>query len=143
KLDRFVQRLIRYAPGSGYPDTDQLVYDIKQSLTDAMDDDFNISDTMASLFEFAGKLSVPLSLGQLTERERDTVLDVLTRIDEVLGIMNFEEERLGKEALRLLEEREVARMRGDWKASDEIRKELLGMGIEISDTVRGVMWRLK
>lgn len=143
KLDRFVQRLIRYAPGTGYQDTDQLVYDIKQSFTDAMDDDFNISDTMASLFEFVGKLSVPLSLGQLTERERDTVLDVLTRIDEVLGIMNFEEERLGKEALRLLEEREVARMRGDWKASDEIRKELLGMGIEISDTVRGVMWRLK
>jgi cysteinyl-tRNA synthetase len=108
-----------------------------------MDDDFNISDTMASLFEFVGKVSIPLSLGQLSERERDNVLDVLKRIDDVLGVMNFEEETLSEDALRLLEERTRARRTGDWKASDEIRKKLLGMGIEISDTAHGVTWRLK
>ena len=122
KLDRFIQRLIRYTPGIGYPDTDQFVYDIKQRFSDAMDDDFNISDTIASLFEFVGKVSIPVSLGQLSDRERDNVLDVLTRINEVLGVMNFEEETLSEEALRLLEEREALRKKGDWKASDEIRK---------------------
>ncbi len=143
KLDRFIQRLIRYTPGSGYPDTDQFVYEIKQRFSDAMDDDFNISDTMASLFEFVGKVSIPLSLGQLSEREKDNVLAILARIDEVLGVMNFEEETLSDDALRLLEEREASRRRGDWNASDEIRKRLLGMGIEISDTTSGVTWRLK
>jgi cysteinyl-tRNA synthetase len=143
KLDRFIQRLIRYTAGSGYPDADQLVYDIKQRFSDAMDDDFNISDTMASLFEFVGKVTIPLSLGQLSERERDNVLDVLKRIDDVLGVMNFEEETLSEDALRLLEERARARRIGDWKASDEIRKKLLGMGIEISDSAHGVTWRLK
>ena len=143
KLDRFIQRLIRYTPGKGYPDTDQFVYDIKQRFSDAMDDDFNISDTIASLFEFVGKVSIPLSLGQLSDRERDNVLDVLTRINEVLGVMNFEEETLSEEALRLLEEREALRKKGDWKASDEIRKKLLGMGIEISDTAHGVIWSLE
>jgi cysteinyl-tRNA synthetase len=143
KLDRFIQRLMRYTAGGGYPDADQLVYDIKQRFSDAMDDDFNISDTMASLFEFVGKVSIPLSLGQLSERERDNVLDVLKRIDDVLGVMNFEEETLSEDALRLLEERERARRIGDWKASDEIRKKLLGMGIEISDSAHGVTWRLK
>ena len=143
KLDRFIQRLIRYTPGKGYPDTDQFVYDIKQRFSDAMDDDFNISDTIASLFEFVGKVSIPLSLGQLSDRERDNVLDVITRINEVLGVMNFEEETLSEEALRLLEEREALRKKGDWKASDEIRKKLLGMGIEISDTAHGVIWSLE
>jgi cysteinyl-tRNA synthetase len=143
KLDRFIQRLIRYSAGSGYPDTDQIVYDIKQRFSDAMDDDFNISDAMASLFEFVRKVSAPLSLGHLSERERDTVLEVLTRIDEVLGVMSFKEESLSEDALCLLEEREKSRERGDWKASDEIRKKLLEMGIEISDTVGGVTWRLK
>jgi cysteinyl-tRNA synthetase len=108
-----------------------------------MDDDFNISDTMASLFEFVGKVSVALSLGQLSERERDNVLDVLARIDEVLVVMSFEEETLSEDALRLLEEREASRKRGDWKNSDEIRQKLLGMGIQISDTARGATWRLK
>ena len=143
KLDRFIQRLIRYTPGLGYPDTDQFVYDIKQRFSDAMDDDFNISDTIASLFEFVGKVSIPVSMGHLSDRERDNVLDILTRINEVLGVMNFEEERLSEEALRLLEEREASRKKGDWKASDEIRKRLLGMGIEISDTAHGVTWSLK
>jgi cysteinyl-tRNA synthetase len=143
KLDRFIQRLIRYTPGSGYPDTDQFVYEIKQRFSDAMDDDFNISDTMASLFEFVGKVSIPLSLGHLSEREKDNVLAILAKIDEVLGVMNFEEETLSDDALRLLEEREASRKRGDWNASDEIRKRLLGMGIEISDTTSGVTWRLK
>jgi cysteinyl-tRNA synthetase len=50
---------------------------------------------------------------------------------------------LSEDALRLVEEREASRKRGDWKASDEIRKKLLGMGIEISDTAHGVTWRLK
>jgi cysteinyl-tRNA synthetase len=143
KLDRFIQRLIRCTPGSGYPDTDQFVYEIRQRFSDAMDDDFNISDTMASLFEFVGKVSIPLSLGQLSEREKDNVLAILARIDEVLGVMNFEEETLSDDVLRLLEEREASRKRGDWNASDEIRKRLLGMGIEISDTPSGVTWRLK
>jgi cysteinyl-tRNA synthetase len=143
KLDRFIQRLIRYTPGEGYPEADQLVYDIKQRFSDAMDDDFNISDTMASLFEFTGKVSIALSLGQLGRRERDNVLDILKRIDAVLGVMNFEEETLNEDALGLLEERARARRTGDWKASDEIRKKLFEMGIEISDTAHGVTWRLK
>ena len=43
----------------------------------------------------------------------------------------------------VLEEREALRRMGDWKTSDEIRKKLLDMGIEISDTAHGVTWRLK
>jgi cysteinyl-tRNA synthetase len=143
KLDRFIQRLIRYTPGGGYPDADQLVYDVKQRFADAMDDDFNVSDTMASLFEFIGKVSIPLSSGHLSKEERDNVLDVLRKIDAVLGVMNFEEETLNDDVLRLLEERAHARRVGDWKTSDEIRKKLLEMGIEISDTTHGVTWRLK
>ncbi|HET6462124.1 MAG TPA: cysteine--tRNA ligase [Syntrophales bacterium] len=143
KLDRFVQRLIRHDPGQGFPDTDQLVYDLKQRFSDAMDDDFNISDTMAALFDFVGKIGVPLSGGQLNEKERDSVLELLKKLDSVLGVMSFEEETLSEEALRLLDDREAARRAGDWKTSDEIRKRLLTMGIEVSDTAGGVTWRLK
>jgi cysteinyl-tRNA synthetase len=108
-----------------------------------MDDDFNISDTMAAVFDFVGKIGVPLSRGQLNEKERDSILDVLKRLDAVLGVMSFEEETLSEEAQRLLGDRKAARRAGDWKTSDEIRNRLLAMGIEVSDTASGVAWRLK
>jgi cysteinyl-tRNA synthetase len=143
KLDRFIQQLIHYTPGDGYPDTDQLIYDIKQRFSDAMDDDFNISGALAALFEFVRQIRIPLSRWCLNEKERNDVLDVLKRIDSVLGIMNFTEEPLSEEALKLLKEREVLKASGDWEASDEIRKKLAGMGIEVSDTASGMIWRLK
>ena len=143
KLDRFIQRLIRFAPGNGYPDADQLIYDVKQGFSSAMDDDFNISGALASLFEFVGKISSSVSQGQLSDKERDNVLDVMKNIDTVLGVMNFTDETLSEEALLLLEERKVLRKAGNWKASDEIREKLLDLGIEVSDTAQGMTWRAK
>lgn len=143
KLDRFVQQLINFIPGNGYQDIDQRIYDVKLRFSDAMDDDFNMSGALAALFEFVREINVPLSRGQLTTKERDDVLDIMKKIDAVLGIINFHEETLGKEALRLLEEREVLRRAGNWKASDVIRNKLLDMGIEVSDTTQGMTWRLK
>jgi cysteinyl-tRNA synthetase len=143
RLNRFIQRLIRFTPGRGYADTDQLIYDVKHGFSSAMDDDFNISGALASLFEFVGRISTTLSQGQLNEKERDDVLEVMKKIDTVLGVMNFTEETLSEEALQLLEERKVLRRTGNWKASDEIRDKLLEMGIEVSDTAQGMKWRIK
>jgi len=143
KLNGFIQRLIRFTPGEGYPDTDQLIYDVKQGFNGAMDDDFNISGGLASLFEFVRKISVALSRSQLNTMERDHVLDMMKKIDTVLGVMSFSEEAISDEALQLMRERELLRKQGNWDASDEIRRKLLAMGIEVSDVPEGMTWRLK
>jgi cysteinyl-tRNA synthetase len=143
KLDGFVQRLIRFTPGNGYPDTDQLIYDVKQGFVSAMDDDFNIAGALATLFGFINRVGLPLANGQFSEPERDSILDTLKALDSVLGIMNFEEEQLGEEASLLLQERKRLRKEGHWEEADLIRIQLARMGVEISDTPDGVVWRLK
>jgi len=143
KLDGFVQRLIRFTPGDGYPDTDQLIYDVKQDFAGAIDDDFNISGALASLFGFVNRVGFPLANGQFSEPERNRILDTVKGLDSVLGIMNFEEEQLGEEARLLLQERKVLRKEGHWEEADRIRIRLAGMGVEISDTPDGAVWRLK
>jgi cysteinyl-tRNA synthetase len=57
--------------------------------------------------------------------------------------MNFEEEVIGEDVWKLLQEREALRLAGQWKESDDIRDRLLSMGIEVSDTPEGMVWRLK
>ena len=133
-LNGFIQRLIRFTPGEGYPDADQFIYDVKQGFAGAMDDDFNISGALASIFEFVKKVNLPLAGGQLNEKEQDKILQVMQGIDSVLGIMDFDEEAVSDDVKRLLKEREEFRMAGNWKESDRIRKELEEMGIVVMDT---------
>ena len=143
KLNGLIQRLVRYRPGVGFPDTDQCIYNVNQSFTNAMDDDLNISGALASLFEFVKKISIPVSRSRLNAKERDEVLDMMKKIDAVLGVMDFREEIVNEEVRRLLRERESLRQAGQWQASDGIRDKLLSMGIEVSDTPGGMVWRLK
>ncbi|MDO9528665.1 MAG: cysteine--tRNA ligase [Syntrophales bacterium] len=133
-LNNFIQRLIRFTPGKGYPDVDQFIYDVKQGFAEAMDDDFNISGALASIFEFVKKVNPPLAKGQLNKKERDKILEVMQGIDSALGIMDFEEETISDDIKKLLKEREEFRRAGNWKESDRIRKELEELGVVVMDT---------
>jgi len=105
-----------------------------------MDDDFCISAALAELFEFVNKVNPVLSKGLLSEAERDRVLDLMRKIDSVLGVMDFEEERIGEEARSLIAQREAARRRSDYGESDRLRDRLAEMGILVQDTPSGTIW---
>jgi len=141
KLNHFIQRLIRFTSGEGFPDTDQWIYDVKQGFASALDDDLNISGALASLFDFINKVSVPLARGHFNQRERDRVLEVMTGLDSVLGIMHFEEETIGIEVLKLLDERASMRKEQRWQEADAIRGKLTALGIDVYDTPQGSFWR--
>ena len=141
KLNEFIQRLIHFTPGAGCPDTDQFVYDLRHRFAEAMDDDLNISAALAVLFGFVKRVSAPLARSAFSEKERDKILEVLKTIDSVLAVMDFEEEMLGDEARRLIEERSELRRTRRWKEADEIRDRLLEMGIVIQDGPTGTTWK--
>ncbi|MCU0614976.1 MAG: cysteine--tRNA ligase [Desulfobacterales bacterium] len=143
KLNGFIQRLLRYRSGAGFSDTDQLIYDVNQSFIAAMDDDLNISAALASLFEFVRKVSLPLSQARLNQKDKDSILSTMKKMDDVLGVMSFAEEVISDEVWKMLREREALRQTGQWKASDDIRNRLLAAGVEVSDTAEGMVWRLK
>jgi cysteinyl-tRNA synthetase len=141
RLDNFIQRLIKYVPGAGTGDEiDQLIYDLKQGFMTSMDDDLNVSGALAAVFAFVKAVNPALSEHRPDEREQRAILDVMRTIDDVLGVMNFEERHLDKDVERLLEDRNRARDRKDWKESDRIREELSKRGIMVQDTPEGTVW---
>lgn len=139
KLDGFIQRLIRFTPGSGYADTARFIEEVQEGFNTAMDDDLNISGALAALFNFVKKIG--MALGKLSETERDDVLSFIQGVDAVLGIMNFAPETIDDDALRLIEERRILRQKAQWSRADEIRKQLSERGIEILDTPGGSTWK--
>lgn len=141
RLNGFIQRLIRLTPGKGYAETDQLIYSVNRDFTEAMDDDFNISNALAAVFEFVKKVNAPLAEGLLDQRERDKILETMTRLNSVIGIMDFQEEKLSERAQELLDRRNAARAARDWTESDRLRDELQALGIAVLDTPQGTIWK--
>lgn len=143
RINGFIQRLLRSPDGAGYADTDQLLYALKKQFSEAMDDDLNISGALAVLFDFVKRVNPPSVKGLLHAGEKEDVLEAMRKIDSVLGVMTFQEQNLAPEASRLLQAREDFRKKANWEVADQLRKQLLAMGIEVHDTPEGMTWTLK
>ncbi|MBW1800517.1 MAG: cysteine--tRNA ligase, partial [Deltaproteobacteria bacterium] len=140
-LDQFVQKFYRCPAGAHHPDMDQVVYDLRQKFTESMDDDFNMAPALAALFEFTRHINRTMDKGGLSESDRQKISEVLKTIDAVIGVMDLEVPAPEEEIESLIQEREAARQAKDWSSADHIRDRLMEMGIEVTDTREGTIWR--
>lgn len=106
----------------------------KGTFFEAMSDDLNTSKALAFVWEFLKTQNTPATKLELI-KYADTIL--------ALDLLKEEQQELPKEALALIEERQLARKNKDFKKSDEIRAKLEQMGILIKDTPQGPKWSLK
>jgi len=108
-----------------------------------MDDDLDINTALASLFNFVREVNRLIDQNKLSKEEAEKVRKLMLNFDKVLGVIGEEEkeEELPKEIMELIQKREEARKRKDWKTADEIREKLRQMGIILEDTPKGVKWR--
>ncbi len=133
RLDECVRFLGRVEDGRPYPDLDQLIYDLKTGFADAMDDDLHVSSAMATIFHIVRKINRLIVQKKLDKAGTRRIIDAFKRIDVVLNIFEFEQRLQDSEVKRLIQEREEARRRKDWKLADQIRKRLTSMGVEVRD----------
>ena len=119
---------------------DQAVYAMKHKFTESMDDDFNIAPALAALFQFTSRMNQIMDQRGLSFADREKAMEALSQIDSVLGIMHLEPGPVEKEVEEIIRNREEARKTGNWDTADSLRKRLLEMGIEVSDTKQGTVW---
>jgi cysteinyl-tRNA synthetase len=137
RLDEGVRKL-KAASGNGTITKE--LKEAQESFEKAMDDDLNISEALAAVFGLL-KTTNTLSGGQLSAGEASKALDFLQDVNRVLAVMNFEEESLPAELADLIKKREELRKKKMFKESDEIRKKLLELGIQLDDSPNGVTWK--
>ncbi len=107
----------------------------------AMDDDCNTADAVSAIFELV-KLSNVTASNDSTTVYIHKLHETITKLADVLGIITeHEEESLAAEVEALIEARQNARKEKDFAKADEIRNQLLAMGIELKDTREGVKWK--
>ncbi|MFH1434853.1 MAG: cysteine--tRNA ligase [Pseudomonadota bacterium] len=119
--------------------------ELRQSFSEAMDDDLNISAALASVFNFIRKANRLADRSGISAGMAAQALAVFSGIDEVLGIMTAGGEQPGRQETSEIEElvrkREEARAARQWQEADALRDRLLLKGVIVEDTPGGPRWR--
>jgi cysteinyl-tRNA synthetase len=110
-----------------------------------MDDDLNTALALAAVFDLIKAGNIALDRNELGTENRTGIEEWFATIDRRLGIFGAAESSGSDDAPieALIAARNQARAEREFSRADEVRQELLDMGIVIEDTREGTRWRRK
>lgn len=120
----------------------------QKTRTSLSSDKLELLDSLRTKFSeaLANDLQIPQAVAAVWEMLKSNIpstdkLDLLDSFDQVLGLKLNEviEEKIPDEILQLAKQREGIRKSGDFKKSDEFRKEIEKKGYIIEDTNKGTI----
>lgn len=150
------------APLAPAPESFQkAVQEADDKIAEALDDDFNTAEVMARIFEVVrqfnnlcrgpGKMTPEKiaasevflhwvkNKGSVMALFQEPPAEYLIRLDDML----LERKQLDRKQIDAkVTARTQARQNKDYKTSDQIRDELVGMGIQLRDTAEGTEWEV-
>ena len=142
RLDALVGALSAYRePGPDDSSLPETLAAARAAFGAALDDDLNISEALAALFDFVREVNRRIEARGLSTDDAGRALHLLRDLDQVLGVLSDPADELQPEILAILDRRSAARSAKDWVASDRLRDELLARGIAVEDTRDGQRWR--
>ena len=109
--------------------------------TSAVNDDLNIPKAFAALFDLVRETNAHLANQTIDQSSNQAILAVFRKMDEVLGVIFFENEKksveIPAEIQALLDQRAAARASKNWAESDRLRDEIAAKGWLVKDSKEG------
>ncbi|WXG46485.1 MAG: cysteine--tRNA ligase [Candidatus Atabeyarchaeum deiterrae] len=145
-LEKQVEELSNEKQGEDVSSYEHGAAEIERRYIEAMDNDFNTPEAVVA-FQDLVKLGNKALTSGADKSSLTLILETLRRLSLVFGLSSIgaevekTETELPDEARKLIEEREEARKKKNWKKSDDIRAQLGKMGIVIEDTAKGTSWK--
>jgi cysteinyl-tRNA synthetase len=140
RLDEFAVRLGAITPRPDPPPQGGRETEVMERWDDALRDDLNLPAAVGHLFEFIKTFNTRLESGKATPEERASAMAMLQHANRILDVIEFPG-LVDAEVEPLIAERQAARDRRDFARADEIRQQLLRMGIQLDDTKDGTRWK--
>ena len=122
-------------------EVDLMIKRAEKSFEQAMDDDLNVSEALAVIFEFVREINKKMETG-IGKKNAENALSLMQDFNKVLGVIDFDEDAgISREHLEMIELREKLRKEGKFAEADEIREKLRLEGIRLDDTPEGIKWK--
>jgi len=115
----------------------KMIETLKRKFENALDDDLNIAKALSVLFVFVRNANRLMDKKEIGKESAKEIYDLMLRFDSILGLGLEKEESVPEEIKKLVEEREKARKRKDWKVADELREKIREKGYVVEDTKEG------
>ena len=141
KFNDLIQQLLTVDGAAGNEKSIfSIIKSTKQQFEKAMDDDFNVSAALASLFGLLKSIRKQINKGNVSKESAVEIIAFLKKVDSIFAVFNFDkkEEKVftaeeQEQIDMLIAKRKQYRLEKNWTASDKIRDELIKLGVEISD----------
>ncbi len=137
KFKEFILKLKTIESKENNPNIDKLIKESKEKFEKAMDDDLNISEGVAAIFEFMTETNKLIAENKISRNDALKAFNLMMEFDKVFGILDFAEDKIPEEIISLVKKREEARKNKDWQLSDKIREEITKKGYQIDDSGKG------
>jgi len=159
RLRNFVTRLKteRFGAGSNAK-IEKLAAQAEEDFDAGLADDLNTAFSLGAIFDLVREVNTAMDRGEFLQQDAPRIVAAMEKFDAILAVLNDddadklekvgfvpEKPRMAAEAVEaLIEERNVAKKRRDFKKADEIRQKLADSGIVIEDSKDGsVRWKYK
>jgi len=136
RLDEFRDRLQEKA-GTGGDGLPEWAEKAKDGFKAALDNDLNMPEALAALFDMVHDGNRALDTGSVTAGQADAVVRLIGDFDRVLGFLAKSGGEVDEAVTILVEQRQAARKAKNWAESDRVRDELARLGWEVRDTPQG------
>ncbi len=139
RLNDFILRLDETKENKNNKKIPKLIEKTKQDFEKAMDDDIEIPEALAVIFNFIKSVNRL----KISKEDAKQIKDLMLEFDYVFGLNldKIKKEKLPKELMDLIRQREKARKEKDYSKADKIRNQLKKKGIILEDTPQGVRWK--
>jgi cysteinyl-tRNA synthetase len=159
RLRNFLARLTseQFAAGSN-PAIPRRAEKAESDFDAGLSDDLNTALALAAVFDLVRDVNTIMDRGEFRQQDAPRLVAAMEKFDAVLAVLADDDNEtlrnlgLGssqpqmtpKDIEALIEERNAAKKRRDFKRSDEIRRQLAESGIMLEDTKDGsVRWKRK
>jgi cysteinyl-tRNA synthetase len=159
RLRNFVIRLKSEKFGAGSnARLEKLAAKAEEDFDAGLADDLNTAFSLAAIFDLVREVNSAMDRGEFLQQDAPRIVAAMEKFDSILGVLTDddadkltkvgfvpEQPRMSAEAVEaLIEQRNVAKKRRDFKKSDEIRQQLADSGIVLEDSKDGsVRWKYK
>jgi cysteinyl-tRNA synthetase len=159
RLRNFVIRLKGEKFGAGSnPKVEKLAAKAEEDFDTGLADDLNTAFSLAAIFDLVREVNTAMDRGEFLQQDAPRIVAAMEKFDAILAVLTDDDAdklarvgfvpqqpRMSAEAVEaLIEQRNVAKKRRDFKKSDEIRQQLADSGIVLEDSKDGsVRWKYK
>lgn len=136
RIDECLAKLTDLARG-GVPVADAGAEGLVTGFTRALDDDLNVSQAWAVVFDWVRETNRRLAAGEVSAGLAQALLSAWSSVDAVLGLGSKPAEAVPAALMALAQERMAAKQAKDFARADALRNEVKAAGWIIEDTAAG------